>query len=352
MNTGKRESSLTSENTDTESTASKSSESLVLRARNPAGVVLRKGVVVGKAGGRSLLGDLYTPTVAAALRPAVVVVHGGGWRRGRPESVRGFGELLGQAGFICLLAPYRLAMEAPWPAQIEDVKCDIRFLRASSDSLAVDPDRIGVLGDSAGGHLALMAAVSSPFEGNGGHAEYSSAVAAVGSMYGPTRVRFDGTRPNHVALIGERAKETDYDRAGPIAYDLGCYPVPVDPWRGRRGGTGGEQPGFTRQAEAPRPPGRPASVLWRGSRIRSQDGRRRRRHGGYSGSEIRLWKYRYPDHRIVFRKAPPARYGSHGGSTEGGATDASSLKQGRRRTRRAAPPGPHPRRQTDKRKTS
>ena len=69
------------------------------------GVAVHKSVV-GKAGDRDLLGDLYLPTATAAVgsRPAIIVVHGGGWRKGRPESVRGFGELLGQAGFVCLLA--------------------------------------------------------------------------------------------------------------------------------------------------------------------------------------------------------------------------------------------------------
>lgn len=188
------------------------------------GVTVQKSVVVGKAGDRDLLGDLYLPTVGAGLRPAIVVVHGGGWRKGRPQSVRGFGELLGQAGFVCLLADYRLTGEAFWPAQIEDVKCAIRFLRANSSTLGVDPDRIGIVGDSAGGHLALMAAVPCTFEGSGGHAAHSSAVAAVGSMYGPTRIRFDRERANHVTLMGEHANEEDYDRASPITYDLNGFP--------------------------------------------------------------------------------------------------------------------------------
>ena len=188
------------------------------------GVAVRKRVVVGKAGDRDLLGDLYLPAVAAGLRPAIVVVHGGGWRKGRPESVRGFGELLGRAGFVCLLADYRLTAEACWPAQIEDVKCAIRFLRANADSLEGDPEQIGIVGDSAGGHLALMAAVPCTFEGNGGHAAHSSAVAAVCSMYGPTRIRFDRERANHVALMGEQANAEDYDRASPITYDLKDFP--------------------------------------------------------------------------------------------------------------------------------
>ena len=187
-------------------------------------VAVHKSVVVGKAGDRDLLGILYVPTVTPGLRPAIVVVHGGGWRKGRPESVRGFGELLGQAGFVCLLADYRLTGEACWPAQIEDVKCAIRFLRANSSALGVDPDRIGIVGDSAGGHLALMAAVPCTLEGSGGHAPQSSAVAAVGSMYGPTRIRFDPERANHVALMGEQANEEDYVRASPITYDLNDFP--------------------------------------------------------------------------------------------------------------------------------
>ena len=185
-------------------------------------IAVHKNVVVGKAKDRDLLGHLYVPAVPAGLRPAIVVVHGGGWRKGRPESVRGFGELLGRAGFVCLLADYRLTTEACWPAQIEDVKCAIRFLRASADSLRVDPERIGIVGDSAGGHLALMAAVPCTFEGSGGHAAYSSNVAAVGSMYGPTRI--DPERANHVALMGEQANEEDYDRASPITYDLNDFP--------------------------------------------------------------------------------------------------------------------------------
>ena len=180
--------------------------------------------MVGKGGGRDLLGDLYLPTVATESRPAIVVVHGGGWRKGRPQSVRGFGELLSQAGFACLLASYRPSMEAPWPAQIEDVKCAIRFLRANAASLGVDSGRIGIVGDSSGGHLALMAAVPSRFEGDGGHSEYASVVAAVGSMYGPTRLRFEGARPNYVALMGEQANAADYDAASPITYDLGGFP--------------------------------------------------------------------------------------------------------------------------------
>ena len=139
--------------------------------------------------------------------------------------VRGFGERLAQAGFVCLLVAYRLTPEAIWPAQIEDVKCAIRFLRAHAGSLGVAPDRIGILGDSAGGQLALMAGVPcAAFEGSGGHGGCSSAVAAVATLYGPTRIRYKDARPNHRSLLGADAREADYERASPIAYDLRRFP--------------------------------------------------------------------------------------------------------------------------------
>ena len=82
----------------------------------PKDIAVRKGVGGGEAGQRDLLGDLYAPAAAGEERAGIAVVHGGGWRRGRPEGVRGFGERLAQAGFVCLRVAYRLTPEAIWPA--------------------------------------------------------------------------------------------------------------------------------------------------------------------------------------------------------------------------------------------
>ena len=188
---------------------------------NEADVIsIREGVVLGSAGDKDLIGDIYLPPGTEKARPAIVVVHGGGWRKGSRASVKGFGVLLSQAGFVCLCADYRLIAEARWPAQIEDIKCAIRFLKANQDELGVDPDRIGINGDSAGGHLALMAGVASDFEGTGGHGEFTSEVKAVSSMYGPSRIQGRSA----VSLIGENASPEDCNKASPIAYDLSSFP--------------------------------------------------------------------------------------------------------------------------------
>ena len=187
-------------------------------------VIKEKDLVIGRAGSRDLKGDLYCPPATDQPHPALVIVHGGGWRKGSPNGVRGFGEFLSHAGFVCLCPDYRLSGEAHWPAQIEDIKCAIRFLRSHHENLGLDPARIGITGDSAGGHLALMAAVASEFDGDGGFADEPSDVHAVGAMYGPVRipeVRADGSQMD---LLPIDATAEDYASACPIHYDLSSFP--------------------------------------------------------------------------------------------------------------------------------
>jgi acetyl esterase/lipase len=144
-------------------------------------VTIEEGVVFGSGGGRELACDVFTPPGGARNAPAVLIIHGGGWRQGDRSQLRAYGLRLGRAGDVCVATEYRLTPEAPWPAQIEDVKAAIRWMRANSDKLGLDPARIAVEGNSAGAHLALLAAGTagmSEFEGEGGNPGVSTAVAA------------------------------------------------------------------------------------------------------------------------------------------------------------------------------
>ena len=163
-------------------------------------VTVEEGVVYGTAGsgGRDLRCDVYRPPgdVPPGGAPAVLLVHGGSWRQGDRSQLRGYGILLGRAGYVCVAPEYRLLGEAPWPAAIEDVKAAIRWVRASAAPLGVDPSRICVEGNSAGAHLALLAAgtPSVPaLEGTGGNEGVSSAVAAVAAIYAPTLFFAEGS---------------------------------------------------------------------------------------------------------------------------------------------------------------
>lgn len=154
-------------------------------------VHIDEGVVFGTGGGRDLRCDVYTPPDPPARAPAVVLFHGGAWAGGDRTQLRGYGILLGRAGYLCVAPEYRLAGEASWPAQIEDAKAVVRWLRANATSLGVDPDRIAVQGNSAGGHLALLVAGTpgvGELEGRGGNADVPSHVAAALAIYAPTRL--------------------------------------------------------------------------------------------------------------------------------------------------------------------
>ncbi len=135
--------------------------------------------------GKSWLLDLAQPVDdGIELRPAIVIVHGGGWRAGTKEDYVYRSMLLTYAlkGYVTMSVEYRLTQEAPFPACIEDVKCAVRWLRAHAKEYRVDPDHIGAFGHSAGAHLVLMLAMcpaSAGLEGDGGWNEFSSKVNCV-----------------------------------------------------------------------------------------------------------------------------------------------------------------------------
>ena len=186
-------------------------------------VKIHDGLAIGKAGDRDLEADLFLPPLDGSERPAILFVHGGGWREGDRSQLRGYAILLARLGFVTLCTSYRLSTEAVWPAQIKDINCALSYLRTNSDSLGIDKERVGVSGNSAGGHLALMAATKiKKFGGQGYNNNESSYVKAVCALYPPARIKkLDNTDPldnAFLALMGEEAEQNDYDAASPINY--------------------------------------------------------------------------------------------------------------------------------------
>lgn len=149
-------------------------------------VRIEDGVVFGSTGTRDLKGDLFLPPGGGDRRPGVVIIHGGGWYSGDRKQLRYYGIQLARYGFVGLACEYRLSGEASWPAQLHDVKAAVRWLRAQAPSLGVDEAKICLTGNSAGAHLALMAAARTEGqEGEGGNPEVSSRCAAVSAIYPP-----------------------------------------------------------------------------------------------------------------------------------------------------------------------
>ena len=105
---------------------------------------------------------MYLPSspAPAAGRPAVILVHGGGWRSGDRGWWAAQGRRLAARGWVAFSVDYRLAPAHTFPAAVEDVRAAVRWVRAHADDYGVDPDRIALLGGSAGGNLALLAATT------------------------------------------------------------------------------------------------------------------------------------------------------------------------------------------------
>ncbi len=156
-------------------------------ARLPAGVTAEFDVEYGDAGGEALMLDLYRPAgKAEGPLPAVVWIHGGGWRSGDKNNVANAIALTAR-GYVLASINYRLSGVAPFPAAVEDCKRAVRWLRSQAGRLGVDPGRIGVWGSSAGGHLSLMVGCADESAGLEGKGEegVSSRVRAVCSWFGP-----------------------------------------------------------------------------------------------------------------------------------------------------------------------
>lgn len=209
------------------------------RARNGRGafrdVTVLRDVVFGKGGGRDLTMHIVMPKEKSATpMPAYVWIHGGGWQAGTKEG--GIGQVIPMVrdGFVGATIEYRLTGEAPFPAQIEDCKCAIRYLRAHAKKYNLDPKRIAVGGSSAGGHLVALLGTSDgvkELEGSGGWADRSSAVQAVVDLYGPTDFKTfvttrgyeshnrDGSPESKLLGGGEvLSNEVGIKRVNPITY--------------------------------------------------------------------------------------------------------------------------------------
>lgn len=156
------------------------------------GIGLKQDVVYGNAGGVDLVMDLATPKPGGPPAAAVVCIHGGGWQVGDKSAYGLHIITLAGNGFVGASINYRLAPKYPWPAQIDDAKTAVRYLRAHAKELNVDPARIAAMGDSAGGHLALLLGTVEFKDDSGEKIQWpgqSSKVQAVVNFSGPTDLR-------------------------------------------------------------------------------------------------------------------------------------------------------------------
>jgi acetyl esterase/lipase len=185
-------------------------------------------LVYGKGGDVDLKLDLAMPKDGDGPFPAIVCIHGGSWRGGNRQSLSQTLDVLAGRGYVAVSVSYRLVPAATFPAQIEDCKAAVRWLRANAKQYKIDPDRIGAVGFSAGAHLACLVGVTDAkdgLEGKGGNPEQSSRVQAVVSFFGPTDLlKKDWSEEVEKGILvpflgGAYADKPDlYRRMSPIVY--------------------------------------------------------------------------------------------------------------------------------------
>lgn len=203
----------------------------------PAGVTAHRDLAYVTNGHTRQKLDLYVPDNAATPLPLIVWIHGGGWASGSKSGCPPLRAGFTARGYAVASLDYRLSGDAIFPAQVEDCKAALRWLRAHAKQYNLDPDHIGVWGSSAGGHLVAFLGTSGDTKefDVGENLEFSSGVQAVGDYYGPTDFvqmdahAFPGTRLIHdsptspeARFIGgpiqDEANRPKVQRANPITY--------------------------------------------------------------------------------------------------------------------------------------
>ncbi len=155
----------------------------------PDTVIWEEGIEYTNPDDQHLQLNLARPKTGDCPCPAVICIHGGGFRGGQRDGYDGLCIKLAERGYVAATISYRLAPKYQFPAAVHDTKAAVRWMRANAKTYKVDPSKIGVTGGSAGGHLAQFLGVTAnvpQFEGTGGHPEQSSAVTCVVNVYGPS----------------------------------------------------------------------------------------------------------------------------------------------------------------------
>jgi acetyl esterase/lipase len=176
--------------------------------------------------GRKELADLYFPKEMTPGKkyPAVLIIHGGGFVGGKRDAARelNIGGVLARNGYIAMSIDYVLAAEGKptWPQCLYDCKTAVRWLRANAAKLQIDPDHIGVIGGSAGGHLAAMVAITGPEAGLDPKEPYGDIPCRVNCavpMYGSATLM---GREKPLLLIGKSEQDAPeaYKQASPVTH--------------------------------------------------------------------------------------------------------------------------------------
>lgn len=181
-------------------------------------------VEYGQAAGEKLLLDVYYPPEKGDLRPALILIHGGGFTGGDKKDMAEKGRRFAGEGYVVFSVNYRLAPKYHYPAALDDVQRAVRWVRANSTRFGVDPNRIGAMGESAGGYFVLMLALQDTRNNDVSElSAFSSKVTCAVDYYGRTNFLADTDKPSFKSpenFMGVSPKENPefWKEASPITH--------------------------------------------------------------------------------------------------------------------------------------
>ncbi|WAC41017.1 alpha/beta hydrolase [Pedobacter sp. SL55] len=171
----------------------------LVKEKSSPKVIEKRNLTYADAGNRPLKIDAFLPKKPAAKTPAILIVHGGGWRSGDRSQHIPLAQQLAERGYASFTVEYRLSTEAFYPAAVYDLKAAVRWLKANGKKLNIDTAKVAILGFSAGGQLAALVGLTPDVQklsGNFGNTKYANDVATV--------IDIDGT----LSFVHEEAWET------------------------------------------------------------------------------------------------------------------------------------------------
>ena len=192
----------------------------------PRNVEFTPDITYATVAGDQLKLNLSRPKEAKGPLPCVIVIHGGAWRGGHRNGHNDLTWNLASRGYVSATLSYRFCPKHRFPAQVQDVKAAVRFLRANAEKYGIDPKRLGAVGFSAGAHLSMMLGTMDTKDGLddvGEHTDQSSKVQAVVAFFGPTDFMLpypDVTKPLIKDFLNGSPADVPHvaKRASPITY--------------------------------------------------------------------------------------------------------------------------------------
>ena len=160
----------------------------------PDSIIIIEDIVYKETVQRSLMLDIYKSKILTESAPVIIFIHGGSWTKGDKEDYLIYCLAFAQKGFVTASLSYRFSQETIFPAAVEDVICAIRWIKANGSEYGIDSSKVALVGGSAGGHLAMMAAYSADelyFSSGCDDSDISTGVQAIVNLYGPTDLTTD-----------------------------------------------------------------------------------------------------------------------------------------------------------------